>query len=306
MVQLCSCMPPHTIVRCNVTNNQALNTPVQILSAHKLTSMLLAHEYTSCLSLQLAQLLNQLSFLILFFFFSILVLVVFCVCVCVFVVVFWSAATGVDPSTEQWREISSIMKKRRLQPLFDSAYQGFTSGDTNVDAASIRLFVDDGHKVILAQSFSKNMGLYGHRVGCLSVLTDSSQEARAVNSQLKIIARPIWSNPPITGVRIVDEILGNSDLENQWRSELKGMADRIKYMRTGLREALRAVGSKHNWDHIVNQNGMFTYSGLSANCVERLAKDYSIYLTKNGRISMAGVYESNIQHLAKGIHEVTK
>lgn len=214
--------------------------------------------------------------------------------------------TGVDPNPEQWREISAVLKHRHHLPLFDMAYQGFTSGDVDVDAASVRQFVDDGHRVILAQSFSKNFGLYGHRVGCLSFLTDSKEEAVAISSQLKIIARPMYSNPPISGVRIVNEVLGDEQLEASWRAEMKGMANRIMSVRTLLRDNLNKIGSSLNWDHIVDQNGMFCYSGLTKQHVQQLRKDHSIYLTSNGRISMAGVTTSNVERLADAIHQVTK
>lgn len=214
--------------------------------------------------------------------------------------------TGVDPSSEQWNEISSVLKSKRHLPLFDMAYQGFTSGDADIDAAAVRQFVNDGHRVILAQSFSKNFGLYGHRVGCLSILTDSKDEAAAVSSQLKIIARPMYSNPPISGVRIVNEVLGDKELETSWRNEMKGMADRIMSVRTLLRDNLTELRSALNWDHIVDQNGMFCYSGLTKEHVEQLRNEHSIYLTSNGRISMAGVTTDNVERLANAIHQVTK
>lgn len=214
--------------------------------------------------------------------------------------------TGVDPTPEQWKEISAVLKARNHLPLFDMAYQGFTSGNVDMDAASVRQFVDDGHRVILAQSFSKNFGLYGHRVGCLSVLTDSKEEAQAVDSQLKIIARPMYSNPPLAGVRIVEEILSDDVLEQSWRDEMEGMAQRIISVRSSLKGELEQLGSQHNWDHIVDQNGMFCYSGLSKEQVGQLKNEHSVYLTSNGRISMAGVTSGNYEYLAHAIHEVTK
>lgn len=214
--------------------------------------------------------------------------------------------TGVDPSPEQWRQISAVVKEMGHVPLFDMAYQGFTSGDMDTDAASLRQFVSDGHRVLLAQSFSKNFGLYGHRVGCLSVLTDSPEETAAVNSQLKIIARPMYSNPPLAGIRIVEEILGDNTLSESWRTEMKGMANRIISMRTMLKNYLEKLGSPHNWDHVVNQNGMFCYSGLTKEQVDLLRENHSVYLTSNGRISMAGVTSENSSYLAEAIHQVTK
>ena len=213
--------------------------------------------------------------------------------------------TGVDPTPEQWAKLSAVLKEKRHQPFFDMAYQGFTSGDMEVDAASVRRFVDDGHRIVLAQSFSKNFGLYGQRVGCLSVLTDSQEEAHAIDSQLKIIARPMYSNPPIAGVRIVEEVLSDPELERQWRAEMKGMAERIISMRTMLKDYLEGLGSVHNWDHITNQNGMFCFSGISKEQVAKLRDEHSVYLTENGRISMAGVTSQNVGYLANAVHKVT-
>lgn len=214
--------------------------------------------------------------------------------------------TGVDPSLEQWTRLSAVMKEKRHLPLFDMAYQGFTSGDMDTDAASLRTFVDDGHRIMLAQSFSKNFGLYGQRVGCLSVLTDSTEEAVAIDSQLKILARPMYSNPPITGVRLVEEILSDPELDQLWRTEMKGMADRITSMRTLLKGNLEGLGSPHSWNHIVDQNGMFCYSGLTKEQVGKLREEHSVYLTSNGRISMAGVTSKNVEYLANAVHAVTK
>lgn len=214
--------------------------------------------------------------------------------------------TGVDPTLEQWTGLSAVMREKRHLPLFDMAYQGFTSGDMDTDAASLRTFVDDGHRIMLAQSFSKNFGLYGQRVGCLSVLTDSKEEAVAIDSQLKILARPMYSNPPITGVRIVEEILSDTELDQLWRTEMKGMADRINSMRTLLKGNLEGLGSVHSWKHIVDQNGMFCYSGLTQEQVAKLREDHSVYLTSNGRISMAGVTTQNVEYLANAVHSVTK
>lgn len=214
--------------------------------------------------------------------------------------------TGVDPSPAQWDELSALLSRKRRTPLFDMAYQGFTSGDADVDAAALRRFVADGHRVLLAQSFSKNFGLYGHRVGCLSVLTDIPEETAAVTSQLKIIARPMYSNPPLAGVRIVEQILSDDALEASWREEMHGMASRIISMRTVLRDNMQKLGSAHNWDHVVNQNGMFCYSGLTKEQVAELRDKHSVYLMRNGRISMAGVTSGNVEYLANAIHEVTK
>ena len=147
--------------------------------------------------------------------------------------------------------------------FFDSAYQGFASGDPDRDAAAIRHFIQDGHNVVVAQSFAKNMGLYGGRVGAFHVVCADSKEQEAVLSQLKILIRPMYSNPPIHGARLVDLVLNDETLRRQWRADVKHMADRIIGMRHALRDGLKKAGSQHNWDHIVNQIGMFCFTGLS-------------------------------------------
>lgn len=214
--------------------------------------------------------------------------------------------TGVDFGEGEWGRVSEVVREKGMVALFDMAYQGFTSGDLDVDAEGVRRFVREGHRVILAQSFSKNFGLYGQRVGCLSVVGDSAEEREAVESQLKIIARPMYSNPPIVGVRLVEEILKDEKLEMMWREEMKGMAERIQGMRRMLREGLEGAGSGLDWGHVEKQNGMFCYSGLTAGQVDRLRREFSVYLTANGRISMAGVTTGNVGYLADAMHEVTK
>eukprot|EP00210_Caulerpa_lentillifera_P005530 g5289.t1 len=214
--------------------------------------------------------------------------------------------TGVDPTIDQWKEISKLIKEKGHFPFFDMAYQGFASGDCDKDAQAIRIFIDDGHQIGLAQSYAKNMGLYGQRIGCLSLVASSSNEATKVESQLKNLARPMYSNPPMHGALLVVKILTDETLKALWYKEVKDMADRIISMRTKLRSALEGLGSSIPWQHITDQIGMFCFSGMTPEQVDRLASEYSIYMTRNGRISMAGVTSSNVTELAKAINEVTK
>ncbi|XP_075213115.1 glutamate oxaloacetate transaminase 2 [Lycorma delicatula] len=213
--------------------------------------------------------------------------------------------TGVDLTHDQWAELSALIKQKSLYPFFDMAYQGFASGDLDDDAFAVRYFIEEGHDVFLAQSFAKNMGLYGERIGALTVVCDNKEEKNKVMSQLKIIIRPMYSSPPLNGARIVTTILSNEELKCQWIAELKGMADRIIGIRQQLKDELAKAGSKRNWDHITNQIGMFCFTGLNEPQVEKLTKDFSIYLTKDGRISMAGVTTKNVKYLAESVHEVT-
>ncbi|CAO2610361.1 Aspartate aminotransferase, mitochondrial [Lemmus lemmus] len=170
--------------------------------------------------------------------------------------------TGVDPRPEQWKEIAAVVKKKNLFAFFDMAYQGFASGDGDKDAWAVRHFIEQGINVCLCQSYAKNMGLYGERVGAFSVICKDADEAKRVESQLKILIRPMYSNPPLNGARIAATILTSPDLRKQWLQEVKGMADRIISMRTQLVSNLKKEGSSHNWQHITDQIGMFCFTGL--------------------------------------------
>ncbi|SCZ99329.1 BZ3500_MvSof-1268-A1-R1_Chr7-2g09486 [Microbotryum saponariae] len=214
--------------------------------------------------------------------------------------------TGIDPTKEQWKEISNIMKEKEHFPLFDSAYQGFATGSVDTDAFALRHFVSEGHSPALCQSFAKNMGLYGERVGAFSIVCSSAEERARVDSQIKILVRPMYSNPPVHGARIAGTILSDPKLYEQWLGEVKGMADRIITMRSQLYDLLQELGSKKEWGHIKSQIGMFCYTGLTPEQVEKLSKEHHIYLTKDGRISVAGVTPHNVRHLAESIHAVTK
>jgi len=225
------------------------------------------------------------------------------------IVVFHACAhnpTGVDPRPEQWQEMSAICAKRNLLPYFDMAYQGFASGDIDRDAYAVRHFVEQGHNILLSQSFAKNMGLYGERVGGFTVVCANPDEKARVESQLKIIIRPLYSNPPCNGARIASTILTDEALRAQWLGEVKGMADRIISMRTQLRDNLAKEGSTHDWSHITDQIGMFCFTGLKPEQVAKLTSEHSVYLTKDGRISVAGVSSNNVEYLAHAIHQVTK
>ncbi|XP_024037897.1 aspartate aminotransferase, mitochondrial isoform X3 [Citrus clementina] len=193
--------------------------------------------------------------------------------------------TGVDPTEEQWREISYQFKVKGHFPFFDMAYQGFASGDLDKDAQAIRIFLEDEHLIGCAQSYAKSMGLYGHRVGCLSILCVDSKQAAAIRSQIQQIARAMYGSPPVHGILLVATILSDPNLKSLWIDEVKIMADRIQRKRTTLRQNLEKLGSSLNWEHITNQLGMFCFSGLTPYQVDRLAKEFHIYMTHDGRIS---------------------
>lgn len=171
--------------------------------------------------------------------------------------------TGVDPTPAQWDNVLDIVKNKKHFVAFDSAYQGFASGDLERDAYSLRKFSSNYENIMLFQSFAKNFGLYGQRAGCVSLLCSSPEEKAVVMSRIKVLARGLYSNPPIHGARIVDVILGDQALTQEWHNELKVMSGRMNDMRHGLHKNLRDLGSVHNWDHVINQIGMFAYTGLN-------------------------------------------
>jgi len=214
--------------------------------------------------------------------------------------------TGMDPTPEQWKQISDVVKEKKLLPFFDCAYQGFASGNAPEDAFAIRLFVEEGHNLALVQSFSKNFGLYGQRIGALSVVAGDEDEAKKVLSQLKVSIRPMYSNPPRHGARIVSTILSDAVLTQDFIEECKGMADRINMMRVSLREHLEANESSRSWEHVTRQIGMFAYSGMSKDEVIALRDKHHIYCTLDGRISMAGVTSGNVAYIGDAIRDVTK
>jgi len=158
---------------------------------------------------------------------------------------------------------------------------------------------------MLMQSFAKNFGLYGERAGCFSVVCNSLEEKAIVNSRIKQIARPLYSNPPIHGARIVDIILGDPELTAMWHSDLKLMSGRIAEMRAALTEKLTAIGNEHNWDHITDQIGMFAFTGLTKDMVDELREKYAVYMTGDGRISLAGLNTGNVDYVAECFHKVT-
>jgi len=203
-------------------------------------------------------------------------------------------------------EISKICLQKQHFIFFDAAYQGFATGNVPNDAFAVRQFIKEGHYPLVCQSFAKNFGLYGERVGALHFVTSSSEQKKILDSQIKITIRPMYSNPPIFGARVVSTILNDKELSALWYKEVKIMADRIISCRKSLVNELKKVGSKRNWDHIVNQIGMFCYTGLNQDQVSKLIKDYHIYLTEDGRISMAGVNSKNVSYIAESIKKVSE
>ncbi|KAI0274656.1 glutamic oxaloacetic transaminase AAT1 [Gloeopeniophorella convolvens] len=215
--------------------------------------------------------------------------------------------TGVDPTPAQWKEISDLVKEKKLFPFFDMAYQGFASGSTDRDALAVRLFISEGHQIALSQSFAKNMGLYGERAGAFSLTTADPEEKARVESQLKIVIRPMYSNPPLHGARIANTILSTAELYSEWETEVKGMADRIISMRERLyNELTHTHKTPGEWGHVKSQIGMFSFTGLTPPQTKALAERAHIYMTADGRISMAGLNGNNIDYFAESVSRAVK
>ncbi|XP_017865019.1 PREDICTED: probable aspartate aminotransferase, cytoplasmic [Drosophila arizonae] len=210
--------------------------------------------------------------------------------------------TGMDPTQDQWKKIADLIERKKLFPLFDSAYQGFASGDPDLDAWAIRYFVDRGFELFVCQSFAKNFGLYCERVGNLTIVQRSGATRDQIHSQITLLIRGLYSNPPAYGARIVSKVLNTPALRQEWMDCIKAMSSRIREMRKLLRDKLVELGTPGNWDHIVNQIGMFSYTGLNEKQVAVLIKEYHIYLLKTGRINMCGLNTGNIEYVAKAIH----
>lgn len=214
--------------------------------------------------------------------------------------------TGVDPTPEQWEQIVSVVKERGLIPVLDNAYQGYASGDLEKDNYATKLFTDQGMEFFVAQSFAKNFGLYGERIGYIHVKCDSKDVADRVLSQLKVLVRQAYSSPPKHGAAIVNQVLSSPSLKQQWLGELKLMSDRIVSMRAALRKAVEERDTPGSWNHITDQIGMFTFTGLTKEQVKRMVEEFHIYMTADGRISMAGLNEGNVDYVADCIDKVVR
>lgn len=214
--------------------------------------------------------------------------------------------TGIDPSKEQWMKIADLIERKKLFPFFDCAYQGFASGCLDTDAWSVRYFADRGFEMFISQSFSKNFGLYNERTGNLTVLLHDANLVANFKSQMTLVIRAMYSNPPAHGARIVDLVLNEPRLYSMWQDCIKTMANRIIDMRKGLRERLEKLGTPGKWNHITDQIGMFSFTGLTPDMTNFLVKEKHIYLLKNGRISMCGITPSNIDYVAESMCEAVK
>lgn len=208
--------------------------------------------------------------------------------------------TGIDPTEDEWETIAKVCKERRLLPLVDFAYQGFATGWID-DAVAIRAFSKYGMEFLVCSSFSKNFGLYQDRVGALHVVAKNSQEAHRVLSQLKVLVRTSYSNPPAHGSSIISTILGDPELRLQWEEELKEMRVRLHSVRQRFVEELEKAGVPGDFSFIRDQKGMFSFSGLAKETVLKLRDVHSIYIVESGRINVAGINEGNVGTLCSAI-----
>lgn len=209
--------------------------------------------------------------------------------------------TGIDPTRAQWLQIADLCERKELFPFFDSAYQGFASGDLDNDAWAIREFATRGMEICVAQSFSKNLGLYGQRVGAFHLVCRNSDSAARARSQVVELQRGELSTPPAYGARLAATVLSDPALIEEWKQDLITMSSRIKSMRRALYDELKRLGTPGTWEHIINQIGMFSYTGLTKDQIKFLHDKYHIYMLNSGRISIAGLNTSNINYVAKAI-----
>jgi aromatic-amino-acid transaminase len=211
--------------------------------------------------------------------------------------------TGYDLSQAQWAQVAEVVVQRGLVPFLDLAYQGFAEG-LEADRAAVERFAVLGVPVLVASSFSKSFSLYGERVGALSVVAADAEEAARTLSQLKATIRTVYSNPPTHGAAVVSRVLADPELRALWEQELAGMRLRIRGMRRRLVDAMVAAGVSQDFSFITDQVGMFSYSGLSVEQMQRLRADHGVYGTDAGRICVAALNDKNVEKVASAIAAV--
>ena len=213
--------------------------------------------------------------------------------------------TGVDLGLADWARVIDVIQRKNHVPFLDIAYQGFGE-NLQDDALAVRLFAETGMPFLVASSFSKSFSLYGERVGALTLVTSTPDERDRVLSQLKRVIRTNYSNPPTHGAKVVAAVLNNPELYAMWEDELAEMRERIRGMRQSLAEKLKEAGVAQDVDFIQRQRGMFSYSGLNKDQVKRLADEFAIYAVSSGRICVAALNSTNIDHVAKAMAAVMK
>ncbi|MBI1370158.1 MAG: aminotransferase class I/II-fold pyridoxal phosphate-dependent enzyme [Planctomycetes bacterium] len=211
--------------------------------------------------------------------------------------------SGVDPTIEQWKKIGETLAKRGIFPLVDFAYQGFGDG-LSEDAAGLLALCEHVDELLICSSFSKNFGLYNERVGAITAVAKSPEHIKAVASQIKVTIRSNYSNPPAHGAAIVTTILTDPALKAQWEKEVAEMRSRINGMRHLLVDTLKVKGIARDFSFIIHQRGMFSFSGLTKEQVQKLRDQFAIYIVGSGRINVAGITDKNIGPLCDAIKAV--
>ncbi|MEC7839738.1 MAG: amino acid aminotransferase [Chlamydiota bacterium] len=212
--------------------------------------------------------------------------------------------TGIDPTIEQWKELSKIIKECSLVPFFDFAYQGFKE-ELDLDAQGIRIFAEDGHQMLVAYSYSKNFGLYGERAGALCAVTHDKEISTKVQSNIKKIIRGSYSSPSLQSARIVKTVLTTPELKSEWIEELANMRNRIFDTRNALIAKLHANGNIGDFQFMNKQRGMFGFMGLAKDQVLMLQNEHAIYMPSSGRINIAGLNPHNIVTFIEALKEVS-
>ncbi|CAF1562128.1 unnamed protein product, partial [Didymodactylos carnosus] len=213
--------------------------------------------------------------------------------------------TGCDPTKEQWQQIAEIIQRRHLFPFFDLAYQGFASGDLDEDAWSIRYFADTLNlELFVAQSFSKNLGLYSDRIGQLIACFHFPETVPIFLSQITLVVSRNYLTPPQHGAEIVSTVLNTEELYQEWILDVRRMYSRIQTIRQKLYTRLNELGTPGTWTHIITQTGMFAFTGLNPQQCRTLVHEHHCYIPSNGRVNMCAITKENVDHVAESVHQV--
>ncbi|KAB8068852.1 pyridoxal phosphate-dependent transferase [Aspergillus leporis] len=214
--------------------------------------------------------------------------------------------TGCDLSQAQWDSLSDVFRRKGHFAFFDAAYLGFASGNHDRDCAPLRLFVEQGIPMLCATSYGKTFGIYGERIGILSIPLPTAALAKKAEKHMKLLARAETGAMPVFGSTLVESILGCENLAKEWRTNLQTMAEELKSRRLHLRTLLKELKTPGDWSFLTTQAGMFSYTGLSLGQIDMLRETFHVYLQDTGRLSIAGLNTSNISHVARSIDAVVR
>lgn len=212
--------------------------------------------------------------------------------------------TGADYTKDQWKQIAAKLQDRKIFVFFDIAYQGFASGNKDEDAWAVRYFYDQGFEFLVCQSFSKNMGIYGERAGCLHVVSRETQHINDVQTVMVSVFREQCSFAPLFGARIASYLF--EDLKEDWDNDVLNVSNRLKDIRQMVLNKFNELGTPGNWETVVRQHGLFWYSGLNEEQCKKLTDEYHIYIPTNGRFNVAGINKSNVGYVVESINKVVR